>query len=94
MRRYPRVTSHLIADSLGYFTPSGAALFIRDAKTTKKSFCEWCLHSYGGDAVLALRTAIRYRHVHKGFMGDYRRARAIVEQAIRTGGEPVLASWF
>src|SRR5437870_4302405 len=32
MRRYPRITAHIIAESLGYATPTKAALILRDAK--------------------------------------------------------------
>ena len=105
MKRYPRITAHLIAESLGYFTPRTAAMAIIKAKNNGPYFCEWytdCARRYGDmwDAENVKRVtkeilaqAIKLRHVHKGYMSDYKQARKIVDEAIR-GNEPTLASWF
>ena len=41
MRRYPRITAHIIAESLGYATPTRAALILNDAKHRRENWCEW-----------------------------------------------------
>jgi len=41
MERYPRITAHIIAESLGYATPSCAARILKDAREGKKNYCEW-----------------------------------------------------
>lgn len=92
MSRWPRLCGHLIAESLGYFTPEAAALFIKDAVSTGSSFCEWCMHTYRGNAVMALKRAIKDRHLHRGFMAEYKTARRLVNAAIR-GVDIPLMSW-
>jgi hypothetical protein len=92
--RYPRLTAHLIAESLGYATPSKAALILRDAHERRQNWCEWIYSCYSCDPLKAVHAAIQNRHHHRGYMADYRLARALVERAIATGDEPLLASWF
>lgn len=41
MQRWPRLVSHLICKSLGYFCPTGAALAILNHHQQKPNFCEW-----------------------------------------------------
>lgn len=41
MKKYPRIVAHLIAESLGYFTPRTAAIAIIKAKNNEPYFCEW-----------------------------------------------------
>lgn len=94
MRRYPRLTAHVICASLGYCTPSSAASIIRDAKYSRLNYCEWIYSCYKGDPKGAVRLAIRARHGHKGFMASYARARALVDRAIKTSQEPIFASWM
>ena len=94
MRRYPRITAHIIAESLGYATPSRAARILKDAIEGRENYCEWIYSCYGGDPRLAVENAIRNRHYHRGFMRDYRLAKRLVERAIDTGEEPLFASWF
>ena len=94
MRRYPRITAHIIAESLGYATPSTAALILRDAKDRKENWCEWIYSCYNKDALAAVRGAIRNRHRHKGYMSEYQLAKALVDRALKDGAEPLLASWF
>ena len=94
MRRYPRITAHIIAESLGYATPSRAALILCDAKYRRENWCEWIDACYGRDALRAVKDAIRKRHHHTGYMAEYRHAKALVERSIKDGQEPMLASWF
>lgn len=94
MRRYPRLTAHVIAESLGYATPSRAAAIVRDAREGRKNYCEWIDACYNGDPLPAVKNAIRSRHTHRGFMAEYKLALALVRRALETGDEPVFASWF
>jgi len=80
MKRYPRITAHIIAESLGY--------------ATRKNYCEWIYSCYGSDPLPAVKNAIRNRHHHKGYMAEYRIAKKLVDHALDTGEEPVFASWF
>ena len=94
MRRYPRITAHIIAESLGYATPTRAAVILNDTKHRRENWCEWIYSCYGRDPLKAVQDAIRNRHHHKGYMSEYRHARALVDRAIKDGAEPLLASWF
>ena len=94
MRRYPRLTAHVIAESLGYATPSRAAAIVRDARERRPNYCEWIDACYGCDPLPAVKNAIRNRHYHKGYMAEYKLALALVRRALDTGDEPVFASWF
>src|SRR2546427_9584702 len=94
MRRYPRITAHLIAESLGYATPTKAALILRDAKDRQENWCEWIYSCYDRNALRAVQAAIRNRHNHHGYMAEYALAKALVDRAIQDGAEPMFASWF
>ena len=94
MKKYPRITAHVIAESLGYATPSCAAQIVKDAREGRKNCCEWIYSCYGSDPLPAVRNAIRSRHHHEGYMAEYKLALALVRRAIATGDEPELASWF
>jgi|ERR1051326_3532449 hypothetical protein len=94
MRRYPRITAHIIAESLGYATPTKAALILRDAKNRQENWCEWIYSCYGRNALRAVEAAIRNRHHHRGYMAEYELARALVDRALKDGAEPLFASWF
>ena len=94
MRRWPRLTSHLIASSLGYATPSCAARILKDAKEGNENWCEWVYSCYNRDPKKAVDLAIKTRHTHHGFMADYNLARKLVQLAAEQGKEPLLASWF
>jgi hypothetical protein len=94
MMRYPRITAHIIAESLGYATPSKAALILKDAREGKENWCEWIYSCYDRDPKKAVRNAIRNRHHHEGFMAEYKLALALVKRAIETDDEPIFASWF
>jgi len=95
MERYPRVTAHIISESLGYATPGRAAQIGLDGINGEKNYSEWIACCYEGDARKALEDAIRNRHYHEGFMCWYRsRALPLVRRAIEEEKEPVFASWF
>ncbi len=106
MKKYPRITAHLIAESLGYFTPRSAAIAIIKAKNGEPFFCEWYSSIVMGRGVSSwdrdettkvtrevLDWSISNRHRHKGYMASYKQALAIVKEAIK-GNNPTLASWF
>lgn len=61
MRAYPRITAHIIAESLGYATPSLAAQIIKNARDGEKNYCEWVWSSYEGVAKKIVENAIRRR---------------------------------
>ena len=94
MKKYPRITAHIIAESLGYATPSCAARILKDAREGQKNYCEWIYSCYDGDPLPAVKNAIRNRHYHKGFMAEYKVALALVKHAIETDDEPLFGSWF
>ncbi|RLB85697.1 MAG: hypothetical protein DRH15_03070 [Deltaproteobacteria bacterium] len=95
MCRYPRITAHIISESLGYATPSLAASIGLDGMNRRKNYCEWILACYKGDAYKALEDAIRNRHRHEGFMCWYKeRALPLVKYAVETDEEPLFGSWF
>ena len=94
MRNYPRITAHIICESLGYATPSCAARILKDAQESRENWCEWVYSCYGRDPKIPVRNAIRNRHTHHGYMAEYRPARALVQRAIEGGEEPVFASCF
>lgn len=94
MKRYPLITAHIIAESLGYATPSCAAKILKDAREGRENYCEWIYCCYNKDPFKAVQNTIRNRHHHKGFMAEYKYAKALVDHAIETGKEPLFASWF
>lgn len=101
LRRWPRLTAHLIAESLGYFTPEGAANALLLFKRGQENWCEWFVHmaSVGRKpirqvAAETIRRAIRGRAFHKGYMASYELALKIVRQRNATGAGPVFGSWF
>lgn len=101
LRRWPRLIAHLIAESLGYFTPEGAANTVLLFKRGQENWCEWFLHmaSVGHKPVRqvaaeTLRRAIRGRASHRGYMASYEFALKIVRERTATGAGPVFGSWF
>lgn len=94
MVRFPRITAHIIAESLGYATRGVAAKILKDAKENRKNSCEWIYSCYNSDPKPAVESAIRLRHTHHGYMASYHKALAIVRHEIKTGIGPDLASWF
>jgi hypothetical protein len=94
LARYPRLCAHIIAESLGYATPSVASQILRDAKGGRLNYCEWVYSCYRGNPREAVEQAVRHRHHHVGYMASYQQARAIVRRELETGEGPLFASWF
>ncbi len=108
MKRYPRITSHLIAHSYGYFSPRSAANAVLSYLNDRAFWCEWYMHMASfrkgedRDSIIkdvgrdTLKAAIEYRHNHKGFMASYRQARAIIAAEVEGLNDPMtcFASWF
>ena len=94
MQRYPAVTAHIIAESLGYATPMRAARIGLDGLHGRENYCEYIAACYGGNARACLERSIRSRHYHKGYMAEYKLARKLVDHYLETGDEPMFASWF
>lgn len=94
MRRWPRLTAHVVSESLGYASPELAAHIIKDAKLGHENWCEWILTCHRGDPRPVLRAAIRNRHHHRGFIAWNEHALALVRAAIaRQGLVTVFGSW-
>ena len=94
LREYPHVCAHVICESLGYASPTKAAMIMMHGHRGEPDYCEWIDACYSGDARRALEDAIRHRHGHKGYMAEFKLAYALVQRANETGQEPELASWF
>ena len=109
LRRWPKLTAHLICQSLGYFTPSGAANALAHHKAGKPFSCEYYSHMaqfqpgskglFDDEALLKvgreeIKRAFQLRKNHKGCMAEYQNAKALVDRAIQSGNEPTFASWF
>ena len=94
IQKWPRITAHIIAESLGYATPESAALILKDAALRKPNYCEWIDACYKSDARKAVEGAVRNRHHHQGYMASYRQALAIVQHVNQGNPGPTLASWF
>lgn len=109
IQRYRCLTAHLIAASLGYFTPQAAARAIAAHHNNENFACEWYADIamrqnqplFGTDALQQINrqvidSAYRRRAHHRGYMADYSVAKALVEAEIddeNKTGE-MLASWF
>ncbi len=94
LQRCPRLVAHMICHSLGYATPGSAANIIADAHAHRENWCEWIYACYNRNPRPALEQAVQGRKYHKGYMADYRQARAIVEHVKQGNEGPVFASWF
>jgi hypothetical protein len=94
LRIYPRLCAHVICESLGYAPPSRAARIVMDAHLRQKNYCEWVWSCYNQDPLPPVRNAFKGRHSHHGFMAEYKLAKALVDEANRSGNEPIFASWF
>jgi hypothetical protein len=82
-------------ESLGYATPTAAAIIGLDGLYRRENWCEWIYSCYGRDAREALKRSINHRHGHKGYMSWYKeRALPLVKYAIEKEEEPLFASWF
>jgi hypothetical protein len=94
MARWPRLTAHVICESLGYATPSRAARIINDATEGRENWCEWVYACYQGNARAVIENTVTRRHTHRGYMSDYFRALTIVASTLNGQEEPKFASWF
>jgi hypothetical protein len=94
MRRYPRITGHIIAESLGYATPRTAAIIGLDGLHHRENWCEYIFSCFDRNAKACLERAIRNRHNHTGYMAEYGMAKKLVDHYIETGEQPMLASWL
>ncbi len=101
LRRWPRLTAHMIAESLGCFSPDGAANALLLFKRGQENWCEWYVHmaSVGRKPILqvaaeTLRRAVRGRGFHRSYMADYALALKIVQRRVATGVGPIFGSWF
>ena len=83
--RYPRLTAHLMCESLEYFSPLSAARAILDHIRQTTNACEWYLDMarYGNSLIQINRDTIgrafKSRRFHKGYMAHYPDARKLVE---------------
>lgn len=96
IRRWPRITAHMIAESLGYATPISAASIVLNGANNHGDYCEWIYSCYKTIARNALIDCIKRRKHHKGYMAEYRQAKALVANHIKHNGQhdPTFASWF
>lgn len=109
IRRYRCLTAHLIAESLGYFTPQAAARAIAAHRNGEAFACEW----YADIAMRqnqplwdagtlqqvnqrVIESAYRRRQQHRGYMADYDAAKQLVQAGIDDHNSTggMLASWF
>jgi hypothetical protein len=81
-------------ESLGYATPTAAAIIGLDGLYGKENWCEWIYSCYDRNAREALKRSIQHRHGHNGFMAEYKLAKRLVDIAIEQEKEPLFASWF
>ncbi|MBI4294652.1 MAG: hypothetical protein HY669_00620 [Chloroflexi bacterium] len=102
LKRWPRLTAHMICESLGYFTPEAAANAILHYKEGVGNWCDWYVHMAQGfneQKLLqvgrrVIESAFHVRHHHQGYMAHYPLARALVERVREGKSGPMLASWF
>ena len=108
LKRYPRLTANLIAESLGYFTPLGAAKAILLYQESRPYYNEWYSHQLmfhrtedtdEKELLLkinrdTIKRAFTNRRHHRGYMSDYNLAKDIVAKAVNDDAHPTLASWF
>ena len=109
MQRYRCLVSHLICESLGYFTPRSALMAVLAHKRNEPFACEWYSHiaSCSGKDMFdhktlievnraTLERAFQRRGHHTGYMAEYQQAKALVDQEIVQEGSTsgMLASWF
>ncbi len=103
LNRWPRLTAHMICESLGYFTPEAAARALLMHKRGQPNWCEWYIHMTGysaNDQKLVqvgretIGRAVKHRKSHTGYMAHYPNARALVEHVRKGGQGPMFASWF
>ena len=66
-KRWPRITAHIIAESLGYAVPDVAAMIVQDALLGKENHCEWIVFCYQNTFHGAPLTSFLYatRSIHQ-----------------------------
>lgn len=102
VRRYPRLTAHLIAEGLGYFSVSAAARAIKAYKENVEFWCEWYIdiQERGGIKDIKeinkyiIQRAIANRHGHKGSMSSYKEAKRQVDAALQGKEVSEFGAWF
>ena len=94
MARWPLLTAHLIAQSLGAVTPGAAAIIVLDAANGAMNHSEWMTHTFQGNAEKAVETTFKNRATHKGFMADFSTALSIVKVDLDSGERTRFCSWF
>lgn len=94
LKRFPRLTAHIICFSLGYASPMVAADILRAADHGEPHYCEWIDAIYGNNPLPAVKGAFECRAMHVGYMAEFARAYALVEREIGHPGQQMLASWF
>lgn len=99
LNRYPRLTAHLVCESLGYFSPMSAARAILDHIQNRTNACEWYLDmARNGRTLLQVNTdtiarAAKRRRFHQGYMAHYPTARRLVALEQEDLSPAVLGSW-
>ena len=63
-------------------------------KTIAFTFSNFFAEVLLGGNHAAVAACVRRRHGHRGPMAEYRHALALVREAVESGREPLLASWF
>jgi hypothetical protein len=102
VKHYPRLTAHLIAESLGYFSVSAAAHAIKAYKDNKEWWCEWYIDIQMKGRLTdmkeinkyVIQRAIANRHGHKGSMASYTEAKKQVNAALQGKEVPEFGAWF
>ena len=110
LRRWPRITAHLISESLGYFTPNSAAGAVLAFKFGKPYFCEWYSdwahkRTVGGPGCCSNHAALVEvgEIALRSAVADRHRHKGFMADygqamacvaAEKLGRGPVLASWF
>ena len=105
LNRYPKLTAHMICESLGYFTPTSAANAIAAYLNKEECYCEWYMDMHGKSqhypntphtmlevGERTVKRAITLRRSHSGFMAEYKRAFLLVK-AEQVGQGPLFMSW-
>ena len=100
LKAYPRISAHLICESLGYLTPISAENMIESFIAKEGYCCEWTYsielrtkESRYSITKSIIQNAISNRHYHKGYMSDYKNANNVIKKEL-AGNGPLFASWF
>jgi hypothetical protein len=94
MARWPALVAHMIAESLGYYTPSAAAHTLLHHLKGEQDWCEYVYTCHDRNPTKQIKKTIASRRYHTGYMASYKQALALVIAAVAVGREPTFASWF